>query len=145
MDAPDRHAVESELRHHRHGPHARQATARSPSSIPSTWLNGFYQLLLTARDLSGRTTQTQTTIEIDTTTKPNDYVVTDTDVSVTLDGATVPIQRTYDALTRDGGGDFGNGWRFVNAADEPPDESSRHRPRKASVFTTRSATAQMFI
>ena len=41
-------------------------------------------------------------------------MVTDTDLSVNLDGTTINIQRTYDSLTRDGSGDFGAGWTFVN-------------------------------
>ncbi len=81
---------------------------------PSHLTNGFYQLLLTARDISGRTTQTQTQIEIHTATKPNDYVVTDTDLSVAIGGTTINIQRTYDSLTRNGTGDLGYGWQFVN-------------------------------
>ena len=81
---------------------------------PSNLSNGFYQLLLTARDISGRTTQTQTQIEVDTATKPNDYVVTDTDLSVGIGGTTINIQRSYDSLTRNGTGDLGYGWQFVN-------------------------------
>ena len=104
---------------------------------PSNLTNGFYQLLLTATDITGRTSQVQTQIEVHTLTKPNDYVVTDTDLAVNLGGTTIDIQRTYDSLTRDGGspsgaggeggslpspsgrgaggeGDFGYGWTFVN-------------------------------
>ena len=53
--------------------------------------NGFYQLKLTATDLSGRTATTTTQIEIHTATKPTDAVVTDADLSVQLDGTTVLI------------------------------------------------------
>ena len=77
---------------------------------PSTLANGFYQLLLTATDISGRTAQVQTEIEVNTPTKPSDNVVTDADLSVNLDGTTVLIQRTYDPLARDGRFDFGYGW-----------------------------------
>ncbi len=82
--------------------------------VPANLANGVYQLLLTASDLSGNTTQTQTQIEINTPTKANDNVVTDADVSVNLDGTTVLIERTYDPLMSGGTGDFGYGWTFVN-------------------------------
>ncbi len=81
---------------------------------PSSMANGFYQLRLTATDLSGRTATTTAQIEIHTTTKPNDVVVTDADLSVNLDGTTVLIERTYDPLNSDGSGDFGAGWSLTN-------------------------------
>ncbi len=81
---------------------------------PSELANGFYQLMLTATDLSGRTSTTTAQIQVDTATKPNDLVVTDADLSVDLDGTTVLIERTYDPLNRDGAGDFGAGWTLVN-------------------------------
>ncbi len=81
---------------------------------PSQMTNGFYQLLLTATDISGRSSQARTQIEIHTATKPGDEVVTDADVSITLDGTPILIQRTYDPLTRSGSGDFGYGWTFTN-------------------------------
>ncbi len=81
---------------------------------PGNLANGVYQLLLSATDISGNTTQTQTQLEIDTATKPNDNVVTDADVSVNLDGTTVLIERTYDPLMSAGSGDFGYGWTFDN-------------------------------
>ncbi len=93
------------------------ATGQAPVSAgalaqldPSTLANGFYQLLLTATDISGRTSQVQTEVEVNTASKPNDNVITDADLSVNLDGTTVLIQRTYDPLARDGTGDFGHGW-----------------------------------
>ncbi len=82
--------------------------------VPANLANGVYQLLLTARDISGRSAQAQAQIEVNTPTKPNDNVITDADVSVNLDGTTVLIQRTYDPLTRDGTGDFGYGWTLAN-------------------------------
>ena len=82
--------------------------------IPSNLTNGFYQLLLTAHDISGLTARTQTEIEVNTPTKPDDNVVTDADLSVDLDGTTILIERTYDPLTRNGAGDFGYGWTLVN-------------------------------
>ena len=81
---------------------------------PADMANGFYQLRLTATDLSGRTATTTAQIEIHTATKPGDLVVTDSDLSVVLDGTTVLIERTYDPLNRDGSGDFGAGWSLVN-------------------------------
>ena len=81
---------------------------------PAELANGFYQLRLTATDMSGRTTTTTAQIEINTPTKPSDMVVTDADLSVNLDGTTVLIERSYDPLNRDGSGDFGSGWSLVN-------------------------------
>jgi RHS repeat-associated protein len=86
--------------------------------VSASLANGVYQLLLTARDISGRTSQTQTQIEINTATKANNNVVTDADVSVNLNGTTILIERAYDPLTRDGVGDFGAGWRFANRETE---------------------------
>ena len=106
----------------------RSTTARWPSSTPSTLANGFYQLLLTATDISGRTSQVQTEIEVNTASKPNDNVITDADLSVNLDGTTVLIQRTYDPLARDGTGDFGHGWSLTGLRDQPPDQPAGHRP-----------------
>ena len=60
--------------------------------VPANLANGVYQLLLTATDISGRTSQTQAQIEVNSPTKPNDLVVTDADVSVNLDGTTVLIE-----------------------------------------------------
>ncbi len=74
---------------------------------PAEMANGFYQLRLTATDLSGLTATTTAQIEVHTATKPSDVVVTDADLSVSLDGTTVLIERTYDPLNRDGSGDFG--------------------------------------
>ena len=81
---------------------------------PAGLANGFYQLQLTATDLSGRTATTTTQIEINTTSKPGNLLVTDPDLSVDLDGTTVLIERTYDPLNRDGSGDIGAGWILVN-------------------------------
>ena len=89
-------------------------TDRSRSLIRLDMANGFYQLQLTATDLSGRTATTTTQIEINTTSKPSNLLVTDPDLSVDLDGTTVLIGRTYDPLNRDGSGDFGAGWILVN-------------------------------
>ncbi len=82
--------------------------------VPANLANGVYQLLLTATDISGRTSQIQTQIEVNSATKANDLVVTDADVSVNLDGTTVLIERTYDPLMSAGTGDFGFGWILAN-------------------------------
>ncbi len=82
--------------------------------VPASMANGFYQLRLTATDLSGRSATTTAQIQIHTNTKPNDLVVTDADLSVNLDGTTILIERSYDPLNRGGSGDFGAGWSLVN-------------------------------
>src|SRR5439155_527848 len=55
-----------------------------PGALP----NGFYRLRLTATDISGRTSRTEVVVETNTTTKPAQYLRTETDLSVTLAGST---------------------------------------------------------
>ena len=110
--------------------------------VPANLANGFYQLLLTAIDMSGRTAQTQTQIEINTPTKPNDNVVTDADVSVNLDGTTVLIERTYDPLMSGRHGRLRLWLDLRSTARRTSRRTCRRRARKTSASSTPSATAR---
>jgi YD repeat-containing protein len=80
---------------------------------PGALANGFYRLRLTARDISGRTTQHEVLVEASTATKPSQYLTSQTDAQVILAGKTINLTRMYDSLERDRAGTFGPGWRLV--------------------------------
>ncbi len=80
---------------------------------PGTLPNGFYELQLTATDISGRQSVTRLEIEVDTSVKPAAVQTTDTDLTVTLDGATVNITRAYDSVSPAAADTFGPGWTLV--------------------------------
>ena len=69
----------------------------------TSYQNGFYELKLTATDISGRTSVATSQIEVNTPTKAG-YQNTTTDLSLTLGGIPVNITRYYDANT--------NTWTF---------------------------------
>ncbi len=81
---------------------------------PGTLPNGFYQLRLTATDIAGRQSVTTTDIEVQTSSKPSAVQVTDTDLTVTLDGATVSVTRAYNSVAPAAVATFGPGWSLVN-------------------------------
>jgi len=80
---------------------------------PATVANGPYVLRLTATDIAGRTSQTTILVEADTTTKPTQYLRTETDLSVVLAGSVFNLVRSYDSLTAGQSGTFGYGWRLA--------------------------------
>ena len=81
---------------------------------PTALENGFYKLRLTAADISGRVSQTEAVVEVDTVTKSTQYLRTETDITVQLGGATVSLTRQYDSLAQNQSSTFGFGWRLVN-------------------------------
>ncbi|MGA2068563.1 MAG: CARDB domain-containing protein, partial [Thermoguttaceae bacterium] len=80
---------------------------------PATVENGFYQLRLTATDISGRVSRTTIIVEADTATKPTQYLRTETDLTVQLDGATFNLTRRYDSLNTGQSGSLGYGWSLA--------------------------------
>ncbi len=80
---------------------------------PTVLANGPYVLRLTATDIAGRVSQTTIVVEADSTTKPAQYLRTETDLSVVLAGSVFNLVRTYDSLTADQSGTFGYGWRLA--------------------------------
>jgi RHS repeat-associated protein len=80
---------------------------------PGAWRNGVYQLRLSATDMTGRTSQVETTLEVDTAVKPPQYLRTETDLTAQLGAATVSVTRVYDSLNRDESFNFGNGWSLA--------------------------------
>jgi YD repeat-containing protein len=81
---------------------------------PNALANGSYQLRLTAVDISGRVSSVLDMVDISTTTKPDQYLTSVTDLTVPLGGATVNLVRQYDSLAQDQSGTFGYGWRLAN-------------------------------
>ncbi|MEO8428057.1 MAG: putative Ig domain-containing protein, partial [Verrucomicrobiota bacterium] len=77
--------------------------------------NGPYLLSLIAQDISGRTTRIERVVEVNSTDKGAAFVRTETDVSATLAGLTIPIVRRYSSLNATQDSLFGLGWQFVLA------------------------------
>jgi YD repeat-containing protein len=81
---------------------------------PGALANGFYQVRLTATDLSGRTSTTQLAFEVNSSVKSAQYGKAQTDLSVDLGGTTLNLVRAYDSLNASDSGEFGYGWRLAN-------------------------------
>ncbi len=77
---------------------------------PNEFVNGFYQLLLTARDISGRESRATAAIEVNTPAKTTAYRRTETDLVWTLAGVSFALARTYDSLRRETSAGAGYGW-----------------------------------
>ncbi len=80
-----------------------------PEALP----NGFYQLRLKARDLSDRTSSTETFVEINSAAKGRQYERQETDLSVLLGGTTVALTRRYQSLAPLAAGSLGQGWQLL--------------------------------
>ncbi len=81
---------------------------------PSQLSNGFYLVRLRATDISGRSSQTELMVEVNTSTKSNRYTTSHVDLVTTLGGTSISLTRRYDSLQRQQSGSFGYGWQFVN-------------------------------
>lgn len=81
---------------------------------PAALANGFYQVRLTATDLSGRKSTTQLAFEVNSAVKSAQYAKVQTDLSVNLGGTTLNLVRAYDSLNASDAGEFGYGWRLAN-------------------------------
>ncbi|MGM0485754.1 MAG: putative Ig domain-containing protein [Planctomycetota bacterium] len=79
---------------------------------PGTIANGFYRLRLTARDIGGRESTTETVLEVNSTDKRSAYQRQEVDLAFEVGGTPFQLVRHYDALTRNVSTSFGNGWRF---------------------------------
>ncbi|MHB8955464.1 MAG: putative Ig domain-containing protein [Pirellulaceae bacterium] len=77
---------------------------------PNAFTNGFYRLVLTARDIRGRQSQAEVALEVNTPAKATAYRRAETDLVWTFGGATFALTRTYDFLRRDTMGGAGYGW-----------------------------------
>jgi len=80
---------------------------------PRRWLDGFYTLTLTARDIGGRTSVTSVGVEVDTASKLGQYERKDEDLTVSLGGMSFTLARHYDALSSALDGSFGPAWDLV--------------------------------
>ncbi|MGA2035933.1 MAG: putative Ig domain-containing protein, partial [Thermoguttaceae bacterium] len=80
---------------------------------PAAVENGFYQLRLTATDISGRVSQTTLILEAGAAAKPSQYLRSETDLTVQLDGATFNLTRQYDSLNTGRSGSLGYGWSLA--------------------------------
>jgi YD repeat-containing protein len=84
---------------------------------PGELANGIYELVLTARDISGRQSVARQNIEINSTNKSGAFEERVTDATFTLGGVQIPITRVYRSTDRDLPSKIGYGWRL--AALEP--------------------------
>ncbi|MCA9191784.1 MAG: putative Ig domain-containing protein, partial [Planctomycetales bacterium] len=75
---------------------------------PSRFVNGFYTLRVTARDLGGLESVATTEIEINSSTKVGSFEQLATDLSVTLAGVPVEFARYYSSLTVSAAGTTAN-------------------------------------
>src|SRR5262249_49139413 len=79
------------------------ASGTSPTSgtlyhlDPTALRNGIYRLRLTASDVSGRVSTTDTVVEVNTDTKSAHYLQQDTDLTVSLGGTQIDLVRSYDS------------------------------------------------
>ena len=89
------------------------ANAALATLDPGSLLNGVYLLQLTATDIAGRSNTAQTTLEVDTTAKPGQYLRSETDLTVQLGTTTVNLTRVYDSLNRNTASSFGYGWSLA--------------------------------
>jgi YD repeat-containing protein len=92
---------------------------------PRALMNGFYRLRLSATDVAGLSSFVEASIEVASATKTGQYLRSETDLTVTLDGVPLSLVRMYDSLARDRVGSFGPGWRLANRdvdlrTDVPP-------------------------
>ena len=71
-------------------------------------LNGIYELRLSATDLLGRTARDQIDVIVEGDLKVGHFQLTFEDLSQSISGIPMQVLRTYDS--RQGAGDFGNGW-----------------------------------
>ncbi|MBF2017367.1 MAG: putative Ig domain-containing protein [Rivularia sp. T60_A2020_040] len=75
---------------------------------PNKLNNGFHQLRLTATDISGRTSSTETVVEVNSTAKTA-YTRTETDLTYNFSSLPLNLTRTYNSLD--------NTWRFSTDTD----------------------------
>ena len=80
---------------------------------PGTIANGFYTLRLSARDISGRGSETTLDVSINSQIKTDSFVRTDIDATLEIDGNTFELARQYDSLAQSVRGRLGDGWRFT--------------------------------
>lgn len=80
-------------------------------------LNGTYDLLLSAYDVSGNTTYSIQTFAIEGGAKVGNFTMTFKDLEVQMAGVPITVTRTYDSRNKTRG-DFGYGWEFDLAGIE---------------------------
>ena len=80
-----------------------------PRDLP----NDFYELQLSARDISRRLGRAGTIVELYSESK-NNVIVSEVDLTAEVGGVTIDVGRQYDSIRRGTAGDFGNGWRMLN-------------------------------
>ncbi|WP_372898799.1 putative Ig domain-containing protein, partial [Stieleria sp.] len=80
---------------------------------PATIANGIYTLRLSARDISGRGSETTIDLAINSAVKSDAFVRTDVDATIVVGGKTFEFARQYDSLAQNVTGRLGDGWRFT--------------------------------
>jgi RHS repeat-associated protein len=79
---------------------------------PSTLANDSYELLLTATDTGGLSSEIKTTFSVAGELKLGNFRVSFVDLSIPVSGIPITVARTYDSLNANQTGDFGFGWRM---------------------------------
>jgi RHS repeat-associated protein/uncharacterized repeat protein (TIGR01451 family) len=77
---------------------------------PTLLINGQYELILEARDASGRTSVTSTVVRVEGEMKVGHFSLTFEDVNLPVAGLPIRVTRTYDTRRRQQALDFGQGW-----------------------------------
>ncbi|MCB9525413.1 MAG: hypothetical protein H6702_18835 [Myxococcales bacterium] len=78
---------------------------------PTLLENGIYTLRVTAEDVNGRTASATRVVRVDGENKVGAFTMTFTDLTVSVGGVPMTIEREYDSRYK-GRGDFGVGWRL---------------------------------
>ncbi len=108
----------------------RHSVMRLITVDPARFANGFYTLRVTATDFGGLTSEFTYEIEINSSNKSVALLEAATDMTIALDGVTVPITRVYDSLTLGApSSGFGSQWSIplldpqleLGTGDDPDD------------------------
>ena len=96
---------------------------------PGKLTNGAYLLTLTVTDLNGTVATATEIIEVDTATKAGSFSTSATDLTTTLDGASLSFTRFYQSVNNTVAGHLGNGWELAGfdpqiTTNVPPATSS---------------------
>ena len=76
---------------------------------PTLLANGRYQIRITAKDDKGNSKKVTKTVNIEGALKVGNYHIGFTDITASMGGTTVSVNRIYDSMVKESG-DFGYGW-----------------------------------
>ncbi|MEM9828242.1 MAG: Ig-like domain-containing protein, partial [Planctomycetota bacterium] len=102
---------------------------------PQAFANGFYTLRLSARDISGRPAELIGEVEMVSSEKPDAFLRSDIDATITLGGNSLDLIRQYRSLDATRTSSVGDGWRWVAG------ETDLQLTTSADLLSTRTSTA----